>query len=247
VSEFNDTLAVLLISAGFLHGLTLLGMALHTVLAADQPKQPLAQERLFTALFLGCAPVQCTERSMFISRLLAVSGLLFASASVMSLIKAAPPVWTVILTVIAITELASAYAWHKRAGVNTVSAVELQPDDGSGRVTDVADSDKENATKDPGGISGAHPIRRQRRPAGPLTRAAKRPRSVPGRIADFLAALTPHLATVRGAGPGAPPRPRRHRTEGTLPVNPANLITTTGDALVASWPDTAPGQGSHDR
>jgi hypothetical protein len=147
VSESNDTLAVLLIFAVFLHFLTLLGMTLHTALAADQPNNDRAQERPLTALLLGRAPVQRAGRSTFISRLLAVSGLLLASASVMSLAKAASPVWTAILAVLALTELASAYAWHKPASVNTTTAAEQQPDDDPERDTD---SDNEEETKDPG-------------------------------------------------------------------------------------------------
>ncbi|MCQ1577232.1 hypothetical protein [Streptomyces parvus] len=137
MSDSNDTLAVLLIFAGFLHILTLLGMALHTALAADQPNHDQAQEPLLTALLLGRAPVQRAERSKFISRLLAVSGLLLASASVMSLTKAAAPAWTATLAALALAELSSAYAWHKPASVDTASPAEQQqPDDGPGRVAD---------------------------------------------------------------------------------------------------------------
>lgn len=147
MSESNDTLAVLLIFAVFLHFLTLLGMTLHTALAADQSNNDRAKERSLTALLLGRAPVQREGRSTFSSRLLAVSGLLLASASVMSLAKAASPVWTVILAVLALTELASAYAWHKPASVNTTSTAEQQPDDDPERDTD---SDNEEVPKDPG-------------------------------------------------------------------------------------------------
>ncbi|MET7490202.1 hypothetical protein [Streptomyces sp. NPDC005538] len=148
MSDSNDTLAVLLIFAGFLHILTLLGMTLHTALAADQPNNGQAQERPFTALLLGRAPVQRAGRSTFISRLLAASGLLLASSTVMSLAKAALPAWTTILAVLALTELACAYAWHKPDSVNTSSPAEQQTDDHSERDTD---SDNEEETKDPGG------------------------------------------------------------------------------------------------
>ncbi|MFI5864582.1 hypothetical protein [Streptomyces sp. NPDC051546] len=153
MSESNDTLAVLLIFAAFLHTLTLLGMTLHTALAVEKPHHDRAPERPLTALFLGLAPVQRTGRSTFISCLLAASGLLLASASVMSLANGAPPVWTTILAVLAGTELASAYAWHKAVSANSSSAAEPQPDEAEEapeRAPDITDSDDKEATKGPG-------------------------------------------------------------------------------------------------
>ncbi|MFI0813464.1 hypothetical protein [Streptomyces echinatus] len=91
MSESNDTLTALLIFAGFLHILTLLGMILHTALAEDQPDNNRAQQKPLTALLLGHAPVQRTGRSTFISRLLAVAGLLLTATFVLSLATAAPP------------------------------------------------------------------------------------------------------------------------------------------------------------
>jgi hypothetical protein len=105
VSESNDTLTVLLMFAGFLHTLTLLGMTLHTALASDTPDAERAQERPLTALFLGRAPVQRTGRNAFYSRLLTVSGLLLAAASAMSLAEAVAPAWTAVLAVLAVTQL----------------------------------------------------------------------------------------------------------------------------------------------
>ncbi|MFJ5951353.1 hypothetical protein [Streptomyces noursei] len=90
MSDSNYTLSALLISAGFLHILTLLATTLHTAFAADQPNHDRAQERPLTALLLDRAPVQSTGRSTFVSRLLAVSGPLLASASVMSRATSAP-------------------------------------------------------------------------------------------------------------------------------------------------------------
>ncbi|MFF9090978.1 hypothetical protein ACF1BE_32305 [Streptomyces sp. NPDC014991] len=119
MSESNDTLTALVIFAGFLHILTLLGMILNTALAEDQPNNDRAQRGPLTALLLGHAPVQRTGRSTFISRLLAVAGLLLTATFVLSLATSAPPAWTVVLAGLAATELASAYAWHKPAGVNT--------------------------------------------------------------------------------------------------------------------------------
>ncbi|MEV4868559.1 hypothetical protein [Streptomyces syringium] len=145
MSDSNDTLAVLLIFAGFLHIVTLLGMALHTALASGQSHNDQTQEPLLTALLLGRAPVQRAGRGTFISRLLAVSGLLLASASVMSLTKAAAPVWTATLAALALAELASAYAWHKPASMQATNPAEQQqPDDGPERVAD--DSDTEETT-----------------------------------------------------------------------------------------------------
>ncbi|MFD7956143.1 hypothetical protein ACFV4X_21930 [Streptomyces ardesiacus] len=144
MSESNDTLATLLIFAAFLHILTLLGMILHTALAADQPDNDPAQQRPITALLLGRSPVQRMGPSTFISRLLAVAGLLLTATSVLSFVTEAAPAWTLILAVLAATELASAYAWHKPAGANTTNAAE-KPDHAT-------DSDNEEATKtkDPG-------------------------------------------------------------------------------------------------
>lgn len=147
MSESNDTLTALLIFAGFLHILTLLGMSLHTALAADQSNSDQTEQRPLTALLLGRAPVQRTGRSTSISRLLAVSGLVLTATSVLSLATAAPPARTVILAVLAATELASAYAWHKAAGANTTYVAEQPTNDGSERATG---SDNEEATKTKG-------------------------------------------------------------------------------------------------
>ncbi|MFC8021635.1 hypothetical protein [[Kitasatospora] papulosa] len=148
MSEPNDTLATLLIFAAFLHILTLLGMTLHTALAADQPDNDPAQQRPLTALLLGRSPVQRTGRSTFISRLLAVAGLLLTATSVLSFVAEAAPAWTVILTVLAATELASAFAWHKPAGENTTNAAD-KPDQDSEHATD-SDNEEVTKTKDSG-------------------------------------------------------------------------------------------------
>ncbi|MGZ2355710.1 hypothetical protein LRE75_03220 [Streptomyces sp. 372A] len=148
MSESNDTLAALLIFAALLHTLTLLGMCLHTALAANQPNNDPAQQRPLTALLLGRSPVQRTGRSTFISRLLAVAGLLLTATSVLSVATEAAPAWTVILAVLAATELASAYAWHKPAGVSTTSGAE-KPDENPEQATG-SDSEEATKTKDPG-------------------------------------------------------------------------------------------------
>lgn len=152
MSESNDTLTVLLMYAGFLHFLTLLGMTLHTALAPDSPDGERRQNRTFKALFLGRAPVQSTGRSTFSSRLLTGSGLLLAAASAMSLANAAAPAWTVILAVLALTQLASAYAWYKPykpVSVNTAGAAEQeQLDDTAAKKNDEADGEEE--PKEPG-------------------------------------------------------------------------------------------------
>ncbi|MCX4681410.1 hypothetical protein OG413_40140 [Streptomyces sp. NBC_01433] len=130
MSESNDTLTALLIFAGFLHTLTLVGMILHTALALAAPEPDDVQELPRSALFLGRAPVQRAGRSTFISRLLAVSGLLLAAASAMSLAESAAPAWTAVLAVLAVVQLGSAYAWNKPGSVNTDEATEQdQPDD----------------------------------------------------------------------------------------------------------------------
>ncbi|MDF3303245.1 hypothetical protein [Streptomyces tropicalis] len=148
MSESNDTLAALLIFAAFLHILTLLGMCLHTALAADQPNNDPAQQRPLTALLLGRSPVQRTGRSTFISRLLAVAGLLLTATSVLSVATEAAPAWTILLAVLAATELASAYAWHKPAGVSTTNGAE-KPDEDPEQATD-SDNEEATKTKDPG-------------------------------------------------------------------------------------------------
>ncbi|MGC5264098.1 hypothetical protein ACPXCO_24070 [Streptomyces cyaneofuscatus] len=138
MSESNDTLTALLFFAGFLHTLTLLGMTLHTALAADKH----AQERPLTALFLGYAPVQHTGRNAFYSRLLLVSGLLLAAASAMSLAEAAAPAWTAALAVLAAAQLGSAYAWNKPVSVDTDGATEQdQPEDDATERHDEADGE----------------------------------------------------------------------------------------------------------
>ncbi|MGW3387322.1 hypothetical protein [Streptomyces cinereoruber] len=147
MSESNDMLSTLLIFAGFLHTLTLLGMSLHTALAVDQPDNAPAQQRPLTALLLGRAPVQRTGRSTFIGRLLAVAGLLLTAASVLSAMTAANPAWTILLAVLAATELASAYAWHKPADAPPTNAEEPPTDNGPEHA---ADPDSEEATKTKG-------------------------------------------------------------------------------------------------
>ncbi|MER5617660.1 hypothetical protein [Streptomyces sp. NPDC002215] len=152
MSEPNDTLTTLLISAGFLHILTLLtllGMTLHTALASDMPDGERPQERPLKALFLGRAPVQRTGRNAFYSRLLAVSGLLIAAASATSLAQAAAPAWTAFLAVLAVTQLGSAYAWNKPPSVNTGGATEQDQPDGEPAERD-GEASAEKATKEPG-------------------------------------------------------------------------------------------------
>ncbi|MFH8257614.1 hypothetical protein [Streptomyces roseolus] len=148
MSDSNDTLSILLIFAWFLHTLTLLGLTLHTALTTDQPDNTQAQQRPLTALLLGRAPVQRTGRSRFTSRLLAVAGLLLAAASVLSVVTAAPGAWTVLLAVLAATELASAYAWYKPADKPSTNAAE-QPTDDAEHATG-SDHEEEPKTKGPG-------------------------------------------------------------------------------------------------
>ncbi|MFB6984543.1 hypothetical protein [Streptomyces sp. NPDC056304] len=134
MSESNDTLTALLIFAWFMHTLTLLGMVLRTPPAgggtthdAREQGQPLR------ALFLGRAPVQRTGRNTLYSRMLAASGLLLAAAFAMSLTDPAAPAWTTALAALAVTQLGSAYAWHKPARAVTDGPTERDhPDDERG-------------------------------------------------------------------------------------------------------------------
>ncbi|MET8249500.1 hypothetical protein ABZV31_37135 [Streptomyces sp. NPDC005202] len=149
MSESNDMLTVLLMCAGLLHILTMLGMTLHTALAPDSPDDECGQNRTLKALFLGRAPVQRTGRNMLNSRLLTCSGLLPAAASAMSLAKAAAPAWIAVLAVLALAQLASAYAWYKPDSVNTAGAAERgRPEDTATERDDEADG--EEASQGPG-------------------------------------------------------------------------------------------------
>ncbi|MFD6329164.1 hypothetical protein ACFWGI_06245 [Streptomyces niveus] len=143
----NDILFVLPICAMFLHVLTLLRMILHTALELDTPDRQQAEDRTLKALILGRAPVQRTACPTN-SRLLTGSALLLATASAMSLNQGAAPVWTTTLAVLALIQLACAYAWSKPSSVNGAGpAEEATPDEPSEKRDD--DPDDEDVTREP--------------------------------------------------------------------------------------------------
>ncbi|MET8816175.1 hypothetical protein ABZW47_29765 [Streptomyces sp. NPDC004549] len=151
MSESNDTLSVLLMLAAFLHVLTLLGMTLHTALLPDSPGDDPSQDRTLTALLLGRAPIQRTAYSRTNGRLLTASALLLASASASALGQGATPVWTTTLAVLALLQLACAYAWYK-PGAGKSAAPEEQATQGGSAAghDDHQDPDHEEVTREHG-------------------------------------------------------------------------------------------------
>ncbi|MFE9250858.1 hypothetical protein [Streptomyces sp. NPDC007088] len=151
MSASNDTLSVLLMFAAFLHVLTLLGMTLHTALLPDAPGDDPSQDRTFTALLLGRAPIQRTTYSRTNSRLLTASGLLLGSASAMSLGQGAAPAWTTTLAVLALLQLACAYAWYKpTTGRGADAEEQATPGDSAAEHDDHQDPDHEEVTRERG-------------------------------------------------------------------------------------------------
>ncbi|WP_331732889.1 hypothetical protein OG613_48850 (plasmid) [Streptomyces sp. NBC_00015] len=149
MSASIDTLTVLPFCALFLHLLILLGMGLHTALAPDSPHDQGGDNRTLKALILGRAPIQRTGRNTLNARLLAISGLLLAAASIMSLVKSAAPAWTAVLTGLTLAQLASAYAWDRPARVNTAGGAEQEQSEDSAAEDD-AEANCEETPREPG-------------------------------------------------------------------------------------------------